>query len=82
MSAPRIVEATRAGSSCRRFFVESANSMPGGWWRVDLIPGESLTCTCPFGRRIAGQPVTPAMKLCRHLRAVAQRLLDERQAVA
>ncbi len=76
MSA-RVVEATRPGSSCRRFFVESATT-PGSSWRVDLIPGESLTCTCYAGRRLARQPVTPAMKLCRHLRAVAERLLAER----
>lgn len=65
----------------RTFFVAS-ESEPGAWWKVEFVPSRSLTCPCPYGRRIAAQPVTPQMKLCRHLQAVAERLLAERTAVA
>ncbi len=73
MSA-RVIDATPEGSRCSRFFVKSA-STPGAWWRVDLLPGESLTCSCPAGRR-AGTDLNA--KPCRHLAAIVDRVFAER----
>jgi hypothetical protein len=69
----RIVEAERTSehSPSRRFFIHS-DSRPGTYWRVDYTPGESLTCSCPAGRR-ASTDVNA--RPCRHLRAVAERML-------
>lgn len=53
-----------------RWFVHS-NTVAGGWWKVELIPGESLTCSCPAGLR-AGTALN--VRPCRHIRAVVDRM--------
>lgn len=76
----RVVEApyaTSPGSSCRRWFVHSATT-PGAWWRVDFIPGESLTCSCPAGLRVG---VNVGGRPCRHVRAVCERMAAAAEAV-
>ena len=50
-----------------RWFVHS-NSVAGAWWKVEMIPGQSLTCSCPAGLR-AGTNLNA--RPCRHKRAVA-----------
>ncbi len=72
----RVVEAHRPGHACRLFFAKSA-TVPGCWYRVDLIPNESISCSCPWGRRLG--PVTAPAKLCRHLCAVTELLVAERE---
>ncbi len=53
-----------------RWFVQSA-SEPGAWRKVDLIPSESLTCSCPAGL-YAG--TNPTARPCRHICAVVDRM--------
>lgn len=76
----RVIDASRPQSRNGLFFVHSATT-PGCWWRVDFVPGESLTCSCPRGQAITRGDIRNS-KGCSHMRAVCDRMAAEAEAVA